>query len=92
MSASVLGEIDQLRGTPHAANRSFGDIFWLAGQGDDAAVMVRVAFAIEQVDAGHFAHGRDDGIDFGEVAALGKIRNAFDEALHSSGLRTSSSG
>ena len=72
-------------GAAHSANDGFGDSFRLAGEGDDAAVVVRIAFTVEQVDAGDFAHGGDDGVDLGQIAAFGKIRNAFDEALHGGG-------
>ena len=55
--------------------------FALADQRDDAAVVVGVHFAIEQIDAGHF-HGVDDGVNFGFIAAFGEIRNTFDERGH----------
>ena len=56
----------------------------------DAAVVVGVTFAIEQIDAGNFAHRGDDGVDLGGVAPFGKIRNAFDESFHE--VTDSSSG
>ena len=51
-----------------------------ADEGDDAAVVVGIHLAIEQVDAGDF-HGVDDGIDLGGVAAFGEIGNAFNECV-----------
>ena len=82
MRAGVAREIDQLGGFADAAQRRLGDVLGFAGERDHAAIVVRVAFAVEQEDAGNFAHGRDDGVHFGGIAAFGEIRNAFDEALH----------
>ena len=39
-----------------------------------------VHLAVEQIDAGNL-HGFDDGIDFGGIAAFGKIGNAFNESV-----------
>jgi hypothetical protein len=81
MGAGVNVEIDQLSGFAHAANGGFLNGFAVSDQGDDAAVVVGVHFAVEQVDAGHF-HGVDDGVNFGFVAAFGEIGYAFDERGH----------
>ena len=80
----MLGQVNQLGGFADATQRCFGNGFGFAGDGDDAAVVVGVAFAIEQIHAGHFAHGRDDGVNFGRVAPFGEIRNTFDESFHAS--------
>ncbi len=69
------------RSLAHAADGGFLNGLALAGQSNDAAIVVGVHFAIEQVDAGHL-HGLDDGVNFGFVAAFGEIRNAFDERGH----------
>jgi hypothetical protein len=39
--------------------------------------VVGIHLAVEEIDSGDF-HGFDNGIDFGRVAAFGKIRNTFD--------------
>ena len=82
MRAGVLGEVDQFRGFSDSAQGCFGHRFRLAGQGDDAAVVVGVAFAIEQVHAGDLAHRGDDGVDLCGIAPFGEIRNAFDQSFH----------
>ena len=80
--AGVAREVDQFGGFADAAKGRFGDGVGLAREGNHAAVVVGVAFAVEQKNAGHFAHGRHDGVDFGGIAAFGEIRNAFDETFH----------
>src|ERR1700722_13357849 len=76
--AQLLSEIDELGGLAYSANRGFLNGTALADQCDDAAVMVGIHLTVEKIDTGNF-HGVDDGIDFGLVAAFGKIGNAFDE-------------
>ena len=88
MRPGMLGQINQLGRFAHAAQRRFGHRLGLAGDGHHAAVMVRVAFTVQQVHARNFAHGRHDGVHFGRVAPFGKIGNAFDESFH--GVRGSS--
>ncbi len=78
----MLGEVNQLGGFSDAAEGGLGDGVRLAGDGDDAAVMVGVAFAVEEIHARDFAHGGDDGVNFGQIAAFGKIWNRFDESFH----------
>ncbi len=78
--ALVLGEVDQLGGLAYSANGGFLNGFALADQGDDAAVVVGIHLAVEEIDAGDF-HGFDNGIDFGLVAAFGKIRNTFNQSI-----------
>ena len=41
--------------------------------------MIGIGFAVEKHDLGDGEDGLDDGIDFGGVAAFGKIGNTFDE-------------
>ena len=65
----------------HPANGCFLNGFALADNRNDAAVVVGVHFAIQQVNAGHF-HGVDDGVNFGLVAAFGEVGDAFDQRGH----------
>ena len=81
MRASVDVQIDQFSGLAHAADGGLLNGFALADQSDDAAVVIGVHFAVEQIDAGHL-HGVNNGVNFRFVAAFGKIRNAFDERGH----------
>jgi hypothetical protein len=41
--------------------------------------VVGIHFPVEKIDSGNF-HGFDNGIDFGRIAAFGKIRNAFNKS------------
>ena len=63
MRALMLGQINQLRGLAHAANRRFLDRLPLADQRDHAAVVVGIHLAIEQIDAVDL-HRLDDGVHF----------------------------
>ena len=78
----MLREVDQLVGFSDAAQRRFGDCFRFTGEGDHRAVVIGVALAIEQIDAFHLAHGCDNGVDLGDVAPFGKIRNALNQSFH----------
>ncbi len=78
--ALVLGQVDQLGGLAHAANRRFLNGFPLAGQRDDAAVVIGIHLPVEEINAGNL-HGFDDGIDFGRIAAFRKIGNAFNKSV-----------
>src|SRR5580692_10991104 len=80
MSALVLGQIDQLSRFAHSANRSLFDGLAIPNQGNDAAVVVGVHLAIEQIDARNL-HRFDDGVDFGRIAALREIRYAFNQCV-----------
>ena len=81
--ALVLGEINQLSGFAHAANCGFCDGVALAHQGDDAAVVVGIHLAVEEIDAIHF-HGGDDGVNLRFVASFGKVGDALDKCGHGS--------
>ena len=77
----MLRQIDQFCGFAHAANCRFLHRFAFSGQCDDAAVMVGVHLAIEQIYAIEF-HGLDDAIDFGLIPSFRKIRDALHQRLH----------
>src|SRR5208282_727224 len=77
VGALVFREIDQLGSLPYSANGGFLNGVALADQRNNAAVVVGIHLAVEEIDAGDF-HGFDDGINFGGVAAFGKIGDAFD--------------
>src|SRR5581483_12099128 len=81
MRALVRGEVDQLGGFSDAADGGFLDGFALADEGNDAAIVVRIHLAVEEVDAGQL-HGFHDGVDFGLVTAFRKIGYAFYESRH----------
>src|SRR5208282_2077911 len=79
--AFVIVEVDQLGGLACAEDDGFLNGLAFAGQRDDRAVVIEVALAVEQVDAGHF-HGVDDEVYSVFFAAFGKIGNALDERGH----------
>ena len=74
-------QIDEFGSLAHATNGGFLNRFAFANQCDDGAVVIGVALAVEQVDAGHL-HGVDDGVDLGLVSAFREIWNTFDERGH----------
>src|SRR5262249_47168885 len=76
----VMIQIDQLSGLAYSSNGSFLDRLSLADESDHAAIVVGVHFAVEKVHAIQF-HGLNDGINFGFVPALGKIRNTLHQSL-----------
>ena len=76
MSSLVLAKIDQLGGFAHPADGSFLDGVAVANDRDDAAIVVGIHFAIQQIDTIDF-HGIDDGVDFGFVASLREVGDAF---------------
>src|SRR5205085_8070727 len=80
MRAGVLREINEFGGAADAANGCLSDSVTLADQGDDAAVVVGVHFAVQQKNAGHF-HGGDKRVNLGGIAAFRKIGNALDKRL-----------
>ena len=82
MRAGMFGQIDQFRRFAYSAQGGFGHRFRFTRQRDHAAVVVRVAFVVEQIYAANLAHGRDDRVDFGRVAAFGKIRNTLNNSFH----------
>jgi hypothetical protein len=74
--ALVAGQVDQLGGLSHAANRGLLDGLPFANQRNHRAVVVGIHLAVEQEDAGD-PHGFDNGVDFGYIAAFREIGNAF---------------
>ena len=82
MRAGMLGQVNQLGGFSHATKSCLRNGVRLACNRDYAAIVVGVAFAIQQVHAGYFAHRGDDGVNFGHIATFGKIRDRFDESFH----------
>ena len=81
MSALMLGEIDQLRRLAYTADGRLLNSLALADQRDDAAVMIGVHLAVEQVNTADL-HSLDNGVNACFVAALRKIRNAFHQRRH----------
>ena len=81
MRASVDIQVDQFGGFAHPANCGFLNGLPIAHQRDDRAVVVGIALAIQQVDAGNL-HGVNDGVNFSLVAAFGEVRNTFNERGH----------
>ncbi len=75
--ALMLGEVDQFGGFAYSSDGGFLNGFALADEGYHTTVVVGIHLAVEEIDPGNF-HGFDNGIDFGRVAAFGKIRNTFD--------------
>src|SRR6267154_895487 len=81
MRALMFIQIDQLCSFAHSANRRLLHRIPLTGQRDHAAIVVRIHFPVEQVDAIHL-HGFNDRVYFRFVASFRKIRDAFHQSLH----------
>ena len=81
MRPLMLVQVNQLGCLAHPANRRFLNGFSFARQGEDTAIVVRVHFAVQQVNTVHL-HGVDDGINSSPVTAFGKIRNTFHQRRH----------
>ena len=82
MHSRVARQVDQLGGPAHAAQGGFGNGFWLACERDDTAIVIRVAVTIEDRGPRNVAHRGDQSLDSRVVPALGKVGNAFNEAVH----------
>ena len=81
MRARVFREINKLGRLAHAANGGFRHVDRIAHQGDDAAVVVGIHLAVEQIDAIHL-HGFDNGVDPRLVSPFREIRYAFYDCWH----------
>src|SRR5208337_5196523 len=57
-----------------------------AHQGDDAAVMVRVHFLVEQINVRPVQQRPDDGLHLLDIAPFTEVRNAFDDGVHGENL------
>ncbi len=79
MSALMDVQVDQLRGSAHAADGGLGNRFAVADEGDDAAVMVGVHFAVEQIHARDL-HGIDDGVDLCGIATFREVGNTLNKS------------
>ena len=77
--ALMLGEIDEGDGLFHRAERGFGDRGGRPDEGENAAVMIDIGFAIEQHDSGDRSDGCGDRVDFRGVASFRKVRNTFNQ-------------
>src|SRR5204863_10221133 len=76
--AGVLCKINDLGSLADATNGRFHDRLALADQRNDAAIVVGIHLAVEQVDAINL-HRLNERNNFGLVAAFRKIRNTFDQ-------------
>ena len=74
-------QVDQLRGSPHSANRRLLNRVSLTHQRDHAAVVVRVHLAIQQVNTINLHRG-DNGVNLSPVASLRKIRHTLYKRRH----------
>ncbi len=78
MDALVPGQVNGRRSLDCGAHCRFEDYFFGAGEGDDTAIVIGVAGAVEQQDARHGGDDGDDGIHNGGVLTLGKVWDTFD--------------
>jgi hypothetical protein len=81
MCSGVLGEVNKLGGLAYSADRGLRHVHRIADQRDDAAVVVGIHLAVEQIHAVHL-HGLEDGVDSGLVAPFRKVGYTFYECGH----------
>ncbi len=84
--ALLFREIDQRDGLFHRAEGGVGDGGGRTYEGEYAAVVVGIGFAVEQDDFGDGEDGLHDRVNPGGIAAFGEIGDALDELsrhLHS---------
>ena len=86
MRALLLVQVNQFRRLADAAQSNFPYARARAHQGDDAAVMVRVHFLIEQVNVRPVQKRPDDGLHLLDIASFTEVRNTFDDGLHAENL------
>src|SRR5208337_3557 len=84
--ALLMVEVDQFRCLADAPQSRFPYALARAHQGDDAAVMVRVHFLVEQVNVPPVQQRPDDGLHLLDVASFTEVRNTFDDGLHGENL------
>jgi MFS family permease len=74
--------VDLVDGRADGSLEGSRDSIGLAGKGQDASVMTRIARSIEEEDGGCSGDGRGESIDDFGPAALAEIRDGFDESGH----------
>jgi hypothetical protein len=82
MSTLVDGQINQFSGFSDAQERCFRHGIGVTCKCYNAAIVVSVHFAVEDVDARYAAHGGDYGFDFCGIAPFGKVGNALNQSGH----------
>ena len=79
MLPGLLLHVDLAQGNGDQPLQRIADRAVLAGQREDAPVVGRVAGPVEEVCAGHRFQRRGQPVDNLEPAALGDVRDGFDE-------------
>lgn len=76
MHPGVRAQVDAFQRDGGQSDGGFTQLLVTAGQREDAAVVNRVARAVQQARAGRFGGG-DAGVDDGEIAAFADVRDGF---------------
>jgi hypothetical protein len=90
MFTAMPGHVDQFGGLPRAAKSRFSDGRRITDEGYNGAVGALAGIDVEQSNPPHGADGVGDLPNDVGVTALGEIRHAFDDLLHT-GYRARSS-
>ena len=77
--ALLFREVDQGDGLFHRAKGGIGHGGGRTHEGEHAAVVIGIGFAVEQHHLGNGEDGLHDGVDLGGIAALGEIGDALHE-------------
>ncbi len=86
VNAAVGAEVDEVASFTGGNEGRLGDGVGTSGKGDDAAVVIPIAGAVENQDAGDAAHGGSDAVDARNVAAFREVRDAFDDCVFQAAL------
>ncbi len=82
--AGLLIHVDLVDGDLEHALEGFGDGVGVAGEGEDAAVVARIARPIEEVGTRHRSRRVGQSFDDVEAPPFGHVRDGFDEERHGS--------
>ena len=81
MNALMLIQINQIASDTGSAHGTLDNSITFSGKGDNTAVVVTVACAMQDAGAANRGNGRLQRVDPGRIAAFRKIRNALDEQV-----------
>ncbi len=82
MLAAVGGEVDPVEGLFSRPKGGFADGFWRSDEGQDAAVVIGVALAVQHDDAGDSLNGVDQRVNGLGLPAFAEVGDALDKTIH----------
>src|SRR2546427_13279044 len=82
MLASVGGKVDSVEGLFSRPKCGFADGFGRSDEGQDAAVVIGVALAVQHDDAGDSLNGVDQRVNGLGLPAFAEVGDALDKTIH----------